>query len=280
MNHGQFIASFFIFTTRLGLPDWWVALGSQVARSNRFVKHCRLVLDVQVTSFKVSAVVLENNWMVDWTVVSQTHLLNLVCVVPEHVAVVSNESSVVVKMLVNNLLLFIQRFIHIENWFGSGHSHRWPSKIFRISLVTLVTNEAVWVHCEWRLNLFLQLGHWIDIKTLFWNTLLGSNDFAIDIKWFHIVTKIDLWVLHFSQLTLGLVSISRRISLVDCNFRVWFPNAICCIINKFDCRRLYVIWFWFRVLSRFSSLHDFWIIVTLGNIFRCTGNSLSFAHRS
>lgn len=217
--------------------------------------------------------------MVNWSIVSQTHLLYFVRVIPEHIAVISYESSIVIELLVHDLLLFILWFGHIKNWFDTWNSHRLSSKILRVRLVSLMKYDAVRIW-QWRLDLFLQLGDWIAIELIFRNTRFGSNDLTIDIEWFHIVTEINLRVLHFSQLTLRLISVSRRVSLVYGYGWVRSPNRFVLTFNKFYCCRLHISWLWLCV--RFWHrcifiLFIFYKIMTLSNVFRCSGNWIKFA---
>lgn len=229
------------FRLSLGWAHRWVSLRSEVLWGHRFVKHGRLVVDVQVTSFKVAAIVRENNRVINWTVISEAHLLDFISMVPEHIAVVSNKSCVIVILFMHDLFLFIDGFGDVKYGFDLGHSHRRPSEVLRIGLVALVKNNTVWIHGLGRFDLIMQLGDWVNIKVLLRNTWLGSNDLAVDVKRWHIMSQIDLRILHFSKLTLGLVSVPGRIPLVHCNLRVRSPNILILILNKFNRRRLHVM---------------------------------------
>jgi hypothetical protein len=215
MNLYQFIS--FFFATSLSLSNWRVSSRLEVSGCHRSIKHCGLVVRVQIASFEVAT---KHNWMFNRTIISQAHFLDLVRVIPEHITVVSNKSRVIIKRFMHNLLLFFLRQIQIKNWLCSRHSHRGSSEVFRISLITLMKDNTVWIHRKRRLNLFLQFGNRIDIEAVLRNTWLWSNNLTINIKWFHVVWQINLRVLHLSKLTLWLVSVSRRISFVDCDFRV------------------------------------------------------------
>lgn len=96
-------------------------------------------------------------------------------------------------------------------------------------------------------GLLIQLFNWVIVEVILRNCGFGCNDFAVDIEWQHVVSEIDLRVLHFSQLTLWLISISRGVPLVNCHVRVRSPNAFILIFNQFDCRGLNILLLWLSV---------------------------------
>lgn len=83
-----------------------------------------------------------------------------------------------------------------------------------LTRILIITIREFW---SFDFDFFLKFGVRINIESLIWLSLLGGNNFTINIKWFHIMTQVNLRVLHSSQLTLGLISVSHGILFVDLN---------------------------------------------------------------
>ena len=199
--------------------NWRVTLRLD-AFVQRSVHHGRLVIGIQVASLETTTVVLKHNRMISWTFVSQAHLLHFICVVPEHITVVSNESFVIVKLLMSLLLQLLLGLWKTRHWFGARHADRWSPEILWVCLVALVKENAVYLLVTLKLDLVIEFINGVTVEILIRNRFFRRNNFTVDIERSHIMRQIDLRVLHFSKLTLGLISVPWWVPIVHGHIRI------------------------------------------------------------
>ena len=67
--------------------------------------------------------------------------------------------------------------------------------------------NAVYLLVTLKLDLVIEFINGVTVEILIRNRFFRRNNFTVDIERSHIMRQIDLRVLHFSKLTLGLISI-------------------------------------------------------------------------
>lgn len=67
--------------------------------------------------------------------------------------------------------------------------------------------NAVYLLVTLKLDLVIEFINGVTVEILVRNRFFRRNNFTVDIERSHIMRQIDLRVLHFSKLTLGLISV-------------------------------------------------------------------------
>lgn len=67
--------------------------------------------------------------------------------------------------------------------------------------------NAVYLLVTLKLDLVIEFINGVTVEILIRNRFFRRNNFTVDIERSHIMRQIDLRVLHFSKLTLGLISV-------------------------------------------------------------------------
>jgi hypothetical protein len=70
-----------------------------------------------------------------------------------------------------------------------------------------VKENAVYLLVTLKLDLVIEFINGVTVEILVRNRFFRRNNFTVDIERSHIMRQIDLRVLHFSKLTLGLISV-------------------------------------------------------------------------
>lgn len=67
--------------------------------------------------------------------------------------------------------------------------------------------NAIYLLVTLKLDLVIEFINGVTVEILIRNRFFRRNNFTVDIERSHIMRQIDLRVLHFSKLTLGLISV-------------------------------------------------------------------------